>query len=197
MAANPTLGSNDRAGVAPRRLGTAAVFFTAALVVGPALGEVRLATAVNLVQTLVGEGGQLEQRLADAKGVVPGDELRYEITFTNTSLVPVEAGAVVITNPMPESTEYVPGSAGGSGARILFATEGAWPADEGVDSATAFAPLTELNSGAEGAGRPAMAPVVRAIRWIYESPLPPGASSEVWFNVRLLAAEPISNSVLE
>lgn len=186
MAANPTLGPNERAGAASALLGAVAVFLWAALVAGPALGEVRLATAVNLVQTLMGEDGQLEQRLVEANGVAPGDELRYRISFTNTGLVPVEGGAVVITNPMPESTEYVPGSAGGEGVRILFTVEGEWSGNEGADVEAAFVPFDALTLHEGGLERPATGAEVRAVRWIYQRPLAPGDSSEVWFHLRLL-----------
>ena len=176
---------------------SAVVFLATALVAAPGLGEVRLDTVVHLVQTVVGEAGQIQHKMVDLDLVAPGDELRYTIRFTNTGLVAVDGGAIVITNPLPDSTEYMHGSAGGGGTRILFATDGEWPVDEGVESAAAFAPFAALVRNDDGAGRPAIAPVVRAIRWIYEPPLPPGASGEVWFHVRLLAAEPISNSVFE
>lgn len=172
MAANLALASNACRG--PVRLGVAAALCAGALAAGPALAEVQLATAVSLVQTFLGEDGQLERRLADPNDVAPGDELRYTITFTNTGVVPVEAGAIVITNPIPESTEYVPGSAGGEGARILFTADVEWPG----------------NGGNEGVvERSASAAEVRAVRWVYARPLAPGASGEVWFHLRLPPAE--------
>ena len=172
MAANLALASNACRG--PVRLGVVAALCAAALAAGPALAEVQLATAVSLVQAFLGEDGQLERRLADPNDAAPGDELRYTITFTNTGVVPVEAGAIVITNPIPESTEYVPGSAGGEGARILFTADVEWPG----------------NWGNEGVvERPASASEVRAVRWIYARPLAPDASGEVWFHLRLPPAE--------
>lgn len=172
MAANLALASNACRG--PVRWGVAAALCAAALAAGPALAEVQLATAVSLVQTFLGEDGQLERRLADPDDAAPGDELRYTITFTNTGVVPVEAGAIVITNPIPESTEYVPGSAGGEGVRILFTADVEWPGNGG-------------NEG--GVEQPASAAEVRAVRWIYARPLAPGASGEVWFHLRLPPAE--------
>ena len=179
MATHPAPGSNDCGGAGPVRLGVAAALCAAACAAGPALGEVQLATAVSLVQTFLGEDGQLEQRLADPNGVAPGDELRYTITFTNTGVVPVEEDAIVITNPMPESTEYVPGSAGGEGVRILFSANGE----------AAFAPFDAPTPNEGGGERPATGAEVRAVRWIYERSLAPGASSEVWFHLRLPPAE--------
>lgn len=176
---------------------SAAICLATALAAAPGLAEVRLDTVVHLVQAVGGEAGRMQPELVDPDLVAPGDELRYTIRFTNTGLVAVDGGAIVITNPLPESTEYVHGSAGGSGARILFATAGGWPVDGGVESAASFVPFAALTPNEGGAGRPAMAPVVRAIRWVYEPPLPPGASSEVWFHVRLLVAVPIANSVVE
>lgn len=187
MAANLALASNACRG--PVRLGVAAALCAGALAAGPALAEVQLATAVSLVQTFLGEDGQLERRLADPNDAAPGDELRYTITFTNTGVVPVEAGAIVITNPIPESTEYVPGSAGGEGARILFAADGERLGNGGADSEAAFAPFDALTLNDGGVERPASATEVRVVRWIYARPLAPGASGEVWFHLRLPPAE--------
>ena len=45
-----------------------------------------------------------------------GDELRYTVTFTNHTEDAVAPNSIVITNPIPESTEYVEGSAFGAGS---------------------------------------------------------------------------------
>jgi len=148
--------------------------------------EVRLSTTVHRVDGWMEEGGELKARLTDAALVAAGDELRYAIAFTNTGLVPVDPGVIVITNPIPESTEYVWDTAGGINARILYRA-GAVAAASAADAAAEdpFLPLAELVVTEDGLLRSAAAADVRAIRWVYEAALPPGESSEVWFHVRL------------
>ena len=150
------------------------------------VAEVRLSTTIHRVDGWIEEEGELEAELADAALVAPGDELRYTIAFTNTGLVPVDPGAIVITNPIPESTEYVWDSAGGADVRILYHASA--PAETPLDDTPeeeAFVPLDELVVTEGELVRSAAAAEVRAVRWIYEAFLPPGESSEVWFHVRL------------
>ncbi len=150
------------------------------------LAEVRLSTTVHRVDGWMEEGGELKARLTDAALVAAGDELRYAIAFTNTGLVPVDPGAIVITNPIPETAEYVWDMAGGINARILYRADAvAEAAAADASAAESFLPLAELVVTEAGVLRSAAAADVRAIRWIYEAVLPPGESSEVWFHVRL------------
>lgn len=150
------------------------------------VAEVRLSTSVHRVDSWIEEGGGLVVELTDAALVAAGDELRYTIAFTNTGLVPVDPGAIVITNPIPESTEYVWDSAGGADARVLYHASAAPPAPlDGAPEDEAFLPLEELVVTDGEQLRSAAAAEVRAVRWIYEVFLPPGESSEVWFHVRL------------
>ncbi|MCY4342398.1 MAG: DUF11 domain-containing protein [Gammaproteobacteria bacterium] len=149
------------------------------------LAEVRLSTTVHRVDGWMEEGGALKARLTDAALVAAGDELRYAIAFTNTGLVPVDPGAIVITNPIPETTEYVWDTAGGINARILYRADAVAEAAADASAAESFLPLAELVVTEAGVLRSAAAADVRAIRWIYEAVLPPGKSSEVWFHVRL------------
>ena len=150
------------------------------------LAEVRLSTSVHRVESWIAEGGGLETEFTSATLVAEGDELRYTITFTNTGLVPVDPGAIVITNPIPETTEYVWDSAGGVDARMLYRASATAEAPiEGVSEAGDFLPLDELVVTDGELVRSAAAAEVRAIRWIHEAFLPPGESSEVWFHVRL------------
>ena len=150
------------------------------------LAEVRLSTSVHRVESWIREGGGLETEFTDAALAAAGDELRYTITFTNTGLVPVDPGAIVITNPIPETTEYVWDSAGGVDARILFRASATAEAPiDGALEERLFVPLDELVVTEDGLVRTAAAAEVRAIRWIHEAFLPPGESSNVWFHVRL------------
>src|SRR5690606_25403952 len=83
-----------------------------------ALAQVTLQTDVSKVVSTLDAGGRVERELVPVEEVMPGEELRYTITFRNESNTPVEAERIVITNPLPEGTVYVPGSAGGEGTLI-------------------------------------------------------------------------------
>ncbi len=139
-----------------------------------AAAEVVLDTAVTKVETTLDAGGRVKRELLPADDVVPGEELRYTITFTNESETPVDAQRIVITNPVPEGTRYVPGSAGGEGSRVEFSGDG-----ETFD-------VSEPEAPAGAAGVPAEPPPVHSLRWTYQRELAPGDSGEVFFHVRML-----------
>ena len=88
---------------------TVRLFVIAALfaVSATATAEVTLENSVQKVETFVNESGELERRLVDADSVVPGDELRYTIRFSNEGTEVVDASSIVITNPIPEKTCFI------------------------------------------------------------------------------------------
>ena len=137
-----------------------------------ATAEVTLSTTVERVSTAVAlPAGELPVTSAPEE-VFCGDVLRYTIVFENTSPQDVAAGSVVITNPLPEDTIYLEGSAIGDDTLITYS----------VDGETFAGPL-ELRVG-EGAGaRAASAGDFRAIRWTYQPLLPAGGSSQVSFEL--------------
>jgi uncharacterized repeat protein (TIGR01451 family) len=133
-----------------------------AVLAATAAAEVTLETSVEKWESYETASGSVQRRLTDAELVVPGDELRYTITFVNQGPEPVDAGSIVITNPLPEGTEYLPGTATGPDTLISFSADG-----------EKFAP--DAAAAAE----------VRAIRWSFQPALAPGDSSSVAFEVRL------------
>jgi uncharacterized repeat protein (TIGR01451 family) len=139
-----------------------------------AAAEVRLENSVKKVETYVSDSGDVERRLVDADSVVPGDELRYTITFTNVGAEVVDAGSIVITNPIPENTQYVEGSAFGSGTVIVYSTDG-----------ESFASAESLRVQEGGVEVSASAKDYTAIRWTFQPELGPGGTGDVSFNVRL------------
>ena len=136
--------------------------------------EVTLETGVSKVETTLDNAGRVKRELVPVEEVVPGEELRYTITFTNESKVPVDPDRIIITNPIPDGTRYVPGSAGGEDAVVEYSVDGETfsPAEPAATGASA--------AGADGGGSP-----VRSVRWIYQDTLAPGASAEVFFHVRM------------
>jgi uncharacterized repeat protein (TIGR01451 family) len=142
-----------------------------------AAGEVELSSLVQKLETYVDENGEEQTRLVEAASVVPGDELRYTILFENVSdSVTVDAGSVVITNPVPEFTEYVEGTAFGAGTVIEFSADGGetW-GDPGS--------LTVIDEGGERLAEPAD---YTHVRWTLQPELEPGAQGSVYFRVKLL-----------
>jgi uncharacterized repeat protein (TIGR01451 family) len=138
----------------------------------PVVAEVTLTTEVQrVVEAQPGSGAATLEAVTD---VLPGDVIRYSIVFRNDSAQDVAAGSVVITNPLPDGTDYVDGSATGDSTRITFS----------VDGETFEDPSTLTVTDAAGTRR-ATAADYRSIRWAYAPRLPAGASGEVSFDVRM------------
>ncbi len=140
-----------------------------------AFARVELKNAVEKVETFVNADGVAESRLVAADSVVPGDELRYTITFVNTGQQPVDERSIVITNPIPQSTEYLDGSADGDATDILFS----------VDDGASYAKPAELVVVDSGVESTAAAKDYTTIRWTFGPELKPGEEGSVVFNVRL------------
>jgi len=141
----------------------------------PALAAVTLTTTVQKVERVTAADGTVTTRLVDADKVVPGDEMHYTITFRNDSDAAVDAGSVVITNPIPKDTVYIADSAFGSGTQITFS----------VDGAEHFAAPDALTLMRDGVEVPATSADYTAIRWTFTPTLAPAGQSYVSFNVRL------------
>lgn len=149
-----------------------------------ALAEVTLETDVAKVQSTLGAGGRVTRELVPVEEVVPGEELRYTITFTNESQTPVDAERIIISNPIPDGTRYVAGTAGGEDARVEYSIDGeTFSAAEPVAAGANARPGTQALPGEappDGGGTG-----VRILRWTYQETLAPGASAEVFFHVRM------------
>jgi len=134
-----------------------------------------LKDTVHKVERFVDENGEVQRRLVDVDSVIPGDELRYTITFSNEGTAIVDAGSIVITNKIPEAAEYIDGTAFGSGTDITFSVNG------GGEYAAAD-DLTVQVAGAEVAASPKD---YTTIRWIFQPELAANSEGFVSFNVRL------------
>lgn len=141
-----------------------------------AQGDVELTYRVEKIEAFVSDGGDQEARLVAAEQVFEGDELRYTITFTNLADETVAPNSIVVTNPIPESTEYIEGSAFGSGAEVEFS----------VDGGQSFAPSAGLTMRDAEGERNALPGDYTTIRWHYGPPLQSGQQSHVFFRVRML-----------
>jgi uncharacterized repeat protein (TIGR01451 family) len=140
-----------------------------------AVAEVKLDHTIQKVVHKTGIGGADETKLVAADRAVPGDELVYTITFTNNGAKAVDAGSVVITNPIPAELDYLPGTAFGSGTSVTFSTDGG----------KTFAEPSRLTAVVDGATVTAPVTAYTTIRWTFAPALAPGASSSVSFHARL------------
>ena len=141
-------------------------------------GEIRLANTVQKVEYFTNEAGEQESRLLEAVQVVPGDELYYVVAFENISAdVTVDAGSVVITNPLPDQVQYLPGTALGAGTTITFSADGGqtWGTPATVQAVDV---VTRER-------RTAQPDEYTHIRWVLEPELGPGQAGNVSFRARL------------
>ena len=141
----------------------------------PALADVALSTTVQKIERVTAEDGTVTTRFVAPEKVVPGDEMHYTITFHNAGGAPVDAGSVVITNPIPENTVYLGDSAFGAGTQITYSVDG-------VEHFAAPDKLTVMRDGQEV---PASSADYTAIRWTFGPSLAADAQGYVSFNVRL------------
>jgi uncharacterized repeat protein (TIGR01451 family) len=95
-----------------RCVAVAAALLTASV---SAAGEVELSTLVYRVE----RGGEMNR----VDRALPGDELQYEIEFTNASNLAIDPDTLVITDEIPRGTVYVQDSAAGANTAISFSPE--------------------------------------------------------------------------
>ena len=162
-----------------RKLMQAGIVVTAFALLGAGVvhanGQVELkATAHKHSQHLLADGS-VETRLEPAATVTPGDTIAYTIEARNIS-ADQTATRVVITDPIPEHTRYVDGSAEGEGTDILFS----------VDGGMRFDAATNLEvRGDNGTNRPAVASDYTHVRWVLRDPLAPSEKRSVRFLAEL------------
>ena len=140
-----------------------------------AAADVNLNTSVQKVQAYLTEDGQRKTRLVPAEEIVPGDELRYVIEYSNVGDLPVDQGSIVITDPIPNDTIYVTGTAFGSGTEISFS----------VDEGGEFSAEQDLRIEKNGVDTLANPEDYTTIRWKFGPVLEPGQKGHVSFNVVL------------
>ena len=139
-------------------------------------GTIDLKSIAEVMVTETNAKGQKEvKRVEVAKAkVLPGDEVIFTTTYTNTGKQP--ADKVVITNPMPEHMDYVDQSAEGKGPTIEFSV------DKGKTYGT---PDKLMITDAQGKTRKAGPKDYTTIRWTLVKSVPPGGTGSVSFRARV------------
>ena len=133
---------------------------------------IELKTTAEVEKEVVNAKGEKTKVLAPAGKVVPGTEVVWTVTANNVCKQPSEK--VTINNPVPEHMSYVANSAFGAGSDITYSLDG-----------KTFAAPAELSVTENGASRQARADEYRHIRWVFRSPLQPGASAVARFRAVL------------
>ncbi len=125
-------------------------------------GCITVKSVAEIEQETVNDKGERVKRLVPAAKVVPGMEVIWTVTASNVCAQAV--GNVTIDNPVPEHMRYVPDSALGAGADIVFSLDG-----------RRFAAAEQLRvRDADGSERTARPDEYTHIRWLFRNPIEPG-----------------------
>lgn len=138
-------------------------------------GSVELQTSVQKRIQRILESGKVETTLAPASKIVPGDTVVYTIEARNISAQDA-AERVVITDPIPDHTRYIDGSAEGEGAQVLFSVDGGMRFD---------APDALRVADEKGGVRAATPADYTHIRWVFRDALAPAETRAVRFFAQL------------
>ena len=118
------------------------------------------------------QGKQAKRLVAPAK-VIPGDEVIWTITATNTCDKP--ADRIVVNNNVPEHMVYVADSAFGPGTDIAYSLNG-----------RDFAKANELTvREADGKTRPARADEIKSVRWTFAKAFEPKSTGFVRYRAKV------------
>jgi uncharacterized repeat protein (TIGR01451 family) len=131
-----------------------------------ATGGITLNNSVLVQQKSAAADGTTRVVLVPAKRAVPGDHVVFRITYKNDVGQPVTG--MVVSNPVPADLTYR-GPAEGS------------PAPEVSTDGVHFAALSALTV----AGHPARAEQVRAVRWLVNGTVRPGATGRYSFEATI------------
>lgn len=134
---------------------------------------VSLKTEVQMEENYTDAQGKPAKRLVAPKKIIPGNEVIYTITATNSCNKPAEK--VVVNNAVPEHMVYVADSAMGPGAEITFSLNG-----------KDFQKLSELAvRDADGKSRAASGDDIKAIRWVIGAAIAPNQMAFVRYRARV------------
>ena len=134
---------------------------------------VTLKTDAQMEQEYTDAQGKPAKRLVPPGKVVPGNEVIWTITATNTCNTPAEK--VVVDNAVPEHMVYVANSAMGPGTEMTFSLNG-----------RDYAALNALTvREANGTTRPANADEIKNIRWVFTSAFAANATGFVRYRAKV------------
>jgi uncharacterized repeat protein (TIGR01451 family) len=149
-----------------------------AMAQGTAAPKALVITAENLM------AGDAQHKAAasrgrDSKELMPGDVLRYRLTFTNVT--PHAVKSVVFDNPLPAGLRYQAGTASSDRQQVVI--------QYSIDSGKSYSaqPMIEAEVDGKRVQRPAPADMYTHIRWSVQGSVLPGAVVRAEFRAQLAA----------
>ena len=139
-----------------------------------AMAQIEVKTVAEIEVTEINPQGKEIVKRTAATNVVPGTEVIYTITAKNTGNEP--ADNIVVTNPIPQHTVYVDGSAFGAGTNITFSIDGGKTYDQAKNL------IIKDKAGKPRAAKPED---YTHVRWTPQFNLQPGKEAPVWYRVRV------------
>lgn len=140
-----------------------AAALTALTATAGATAPIDVQTVAQKEERFLDADGEAKTRLVPVAAVVPGDQVVYTVTFTNTG--DEAASAITVTDPIPAQMRYVDGSAFGPGTDIVFSVDG---------GASFAAPDALVVGDGRGGERRARAEDFTHVRWHFRGELGPG-----------------------
>lgn len=122
---------------------------------------------------------ELAEKGGDRSALLPGDIVRYRLTFTNTTDVPVRN--VEFKDPLPAGLRYLSGSASADRDDVVITYS--------IDAGQTYSaePMIEEIVDGQRISRPAPPEMYTHIRWVVRSWVQPGAQVTAEFRVQLPA----------
>ena len=113
----------------------------------------------------------------DPKELMPGDVVRYRLTFTNVT--PHAVKNVVFDNPLPAGLRYQGGTAAADREQVAI--------QYSIDGGKSYSaqPMIEVEVDGKRVSRPASAEMYRNIRWSVKGSVLPGAVVRAEFRAKL------------
>jgi uncharacterized repeat protein (TIGR01451 family) len=182
FAEDDTFASGERRKRRPvvnvdRKLGSTLLAFSLLL---PGLAwaapQIKIDVVAEKEQVMLENGDEVVERVS-ADTILPGETLIFTVHYANSGSD--EARSVVVTNPIPVGTVYVPESAGGMSSDVAFSV------DDGKSyAAPAKLSVEAKDSAGKMAKRTASADEYTHVRWVISS-IPAGGHGELAFRARV------------
>ncbi|HWL39697.1 MAG TPA: hypothetical protein VNO75_05610 [Gemmatimonadaceae bacterium] len=153
-----------------------ALIASPALAQGPVAPKALVLTAENLMSS------DSQHKAAASRGrnpneLMPGDVVRYRLTFTNVTDRAVKS--VVFDNPLPAGLRYQPGTASSDREQVAISYS--------IDGGKSYSaqPTIEVEVEGKRVQRPAPAEMYSHIRWSVQGSVLPGAAVHAEFRAQL------------
>jgi len=160
------------------------LFSLIALVGSPALAQGKVASGPLVVTAENLMAGDSQHKAAASRGhdateLMPGDVVRYRLTFTNVT--PHAVKSVVFENPLPAGLHYQDGTATADRDKVAI--------QYSIDGGKSYSaqPMIEVEVDGKRVQRPAPADMYTHIRWSVPGSVLPGAVVHAEFRAQLAA----------